>query len=467
MLSNNLSSQEKRDLLEKLLKEKAAKADSPAQLHSERMSIRALDRSKKYFPLSSAQQRLWLLDQFDPNNPVYNISITFRLRGMLDVRALEQSLVKILGRHEILRVNFTQVEGRPVQFLVPERTMPFSIVDLMENLESERLSVAEQIAEQNALNPFNLAEDPLARANLFRLAHDDHFFQFIVHHIVFDGWSLNVFLQELTFFYTELSNNNPDVTLAPLPVQYIDFSVWEAEQNKAGFLEEQSSYWKQQLGGDLPVLEMPLDKQRPDIQSFRAGKSVLDISPALTIALTELSRQHGVTLFVTMLSTFYALLARYSAQEDIIVGTPIARRSHSDVEKLIGVFINNLALRTDLSGKLTFRELLMRVRRTVLDAFAHQDIPFEKLLSDLRIERASSHSPVFQVFFNLLDIRKGIALELPNLIVETPSLPEIGSIFDITLYVQNWGDTLKLKLVYNADLFHDQSMTVGADDRSP
>lgn len=456
--SSEMSQQEKRDLLEKLLRQKVARTDTEPPVRVERVSIQTLDRSRKYFPLSSAQQRLWLLDKFDPGNPVYNISLIFRLHGELNVGALEQSLEKILNRHEILRVNFTQMDGRPVQFLMPERTMPLTLINLEDQPASARLGAVEQLAEKDARRSFNLASDALARANLFRLAGNDHLFQFIIHHIVFDGWSLNVFLQELTFFYTAASKNE-EASLPPLSIQYIDFSGWENDQLEKGLLDKHIHYWKQQLGGDLPVLDMPLDKPRPDAQSYHAGKDVLDISPSLTQALTALSRQESVTLFVTVLSVFYALLARYTAQEDIVVGTPIARRSHADVEKLLGVFINNLALRTDLSGNPTFRELLKRVRRTALDAFAHQEIPFEKLLSELRIERDSSHSPIFQVYFNLLDVRKGVDLDLPNLRVETPSLPEIGSIFDITLYVQNWGDTLKLKLVYNSDLFHVESMS--------
>jgi amino acid adenylation domain-containing protein len=457
--SNGMSPQEKRALLEKLLMEKAHKTGGRQVEHSPPVSpsapytpIPVLDRDQKYFPLSSAQQRLWLLDQFEPGNPMYNISLLLRFKGRLDTEALERSLLEIGRRHEILRVNFTTLDGKPVQFLEDDRKLTLSTIDLTQEPGSDHYARAEQFADEDSQRSFDLLRDALARASLFRLADDDHLFQFIIHHIVFDGWSLNVFLQEFTFYYSTFSRKE-EAVLPPLEIQYIDYASWDAEQMGNVVASGHLEYWREKLGGDLPVLDMPLDQPRPEIQSFRAGKETLRISPALTQKLHALSRGEGVTLFMTMLSVYYILLARYTAQEDIVVGTPIARRSRAEVEKLIGVFINNLALRTDLSGNITFRELLKRTRRTALDAFAHQDIPFERLLNELRIERDSSHSPVFQVFFNLLDVRKGVLLELPGIEVETPSLPEVGSIFDITLYVQNWGETLKLKLVYNADLF--------------
>ena len=461
--TNDMTPQQKRELLERLLKEKAAQSSKP-QVAPEAMPvsgaqpvIQRLNRSQKYFPLSTAQQRLWLLDQFNPGNPVYNVSILLRLKGKLNLAALEQSLAEIQNRHEILRVNFTVQDGQPVQYLVDDRALALSQVDLTGEGAESALERAEELAGAEAQYSFDLSSDMLVRAHLYRLAEQDHLFQFVIHHIIFDGWSLTVLLQELTALYNAYTNNEIAV-LPSLPVQYIDFAAWEAKHFEDDDFREQIEYWRSQLSGNLPTLDMPLDKPRPSVQSFSAGKETLDVSEPLTRSLNALSREEGVTLFVTMLSAFMVMLARYTTQEEIIVGTPIARRSRAEIEKLIGVFLNNLALRTDLSGGINFRELMKRVRRTALDAFDHQEVHFEKLLSDLRIERDSSHTPVFQVFFNLLDVRKGLRLELHDLEVETPSLPEIGSIFDITLYVQNWGDTLKLKLVYNADLFSQQHM---------
>ena len=335
------------------------------------------------------------------------------------------------------------------------------MTDLTDMPASQRLHKAEELAEHESKHSFDLSHEVLVRANLFRLAEEDHLFQFVIHHTIFDGWSLTIFVTELTSFYTALCKQE-EAVLPPLPIQYIDLAAWEANQLKEGFPEEHINYWKAQLGSNPPVLEMPLDKLRPDIQSFSPGTVSLETSPSLTQKLHALSRQEGVTLFVTMLSVFYVLLGRYTAQEDIIVGTPIARRVRTEAEKLIGVLINNLALRTDLSGGIHFRELLKRVRRTVLDAFTHQEIPFENLLTELRIERDPSRTPLFQVFFNLLDFRKGLKLEFPDLVVESPPPPEVGSLFDLTLYVQNWGDTLKLKLSYNADLFsHERMVEMG------
>ena len=288
---NELSSQEKRALLEKLLKEKAAQGNGDQSLSDlsplgtsqaqPGSAIQRLSRERKFFPLSSAQKRLWLLDQLDPGNPVYNISIVIRFNGNLNVSALEQSLVKIVDRHEILRANFTSLDGEPVQFLTSNHVGSLSVRDLTDMPLSSRLNKAEEFAEHEAKHSFDLSHEALVRANLFRLAEDAHLFQFVIHHIIFDGWSLNIFLQELAFFYTDLYKQE-GALLPPLPLQYIDFAAWEANQLKEGFPEELINYWKMQLGSNPPVLEMPLDRPRPAIQSFRAGMVLFETPSSLT-----------------------------------------------------------------------------------------------------------------------------------------------------------------------------------------
>jgi len=404
-------------------------------------------------PLSFSQQRLWFLDQMEPANSAFYIPCVVRLSGDLRVDALEKSFNEIIRRHESLRTTFVAVKGQPSQVIATE--MPFSlpVIDLQNiagSEEVERLIIAE------AHCPFNLAQGPLLRATLLQLDAQECLLLITMHHIISDGWSLGVFVQELASFYKSFVNNRPS-PLNNLPIQYVDYARWQRDWLRGEILEAQLEYWVKQLSGCPPVLELPTDRPRPPVQTFHGARQSLVLSLGLTEALKSLSSREDVTLFTTLLATFKLLLHRYSRQDDIVVGTPIAGRNRAEVEGLIGFFLNTLVLRTDLSENPTFRELLRREREVTLGAYAHQDIPFEKLLEALRPERDLSRTPLFQVFFNMLNFPK-IEMDLPGLTLELLWTPEIESKFDLTLYVEERQDGIHLDLVYRTDLFDQPRM---------
>ena len=406
--------------------------------------------------LSFAQQRLWFLDQLVPGSIAYNISEAVRLTGPLNVVALEQSLTEILRRQEILRTTFGAIDGKPFQTISPAKPFILPVTDLQHFPETEREAEARRQATEEARQSFDLAKGPLFRAILLRLGEEDHVFLFIMHHVVSDGWSMGVFFRELAALYEAFSSGKPS-PLAELPIQYADFAYWQRQWLQGEVLETQLSYWKEQLQG-VPVLQLPTDRPRPAVQTFHGASQSLVLPRSLAEALKRLSRQEGVTLFMTLLAAFKTLLCRYTGQEDIVVGTPMAGRNRVEIEPLIGFFINTLALRTDLSGDSSFRELRRRVREVTLGAYAHQDLPLEKLVEELQPERDLSRTPLFQVFFNMLNI-ESYRLELCGLTVEPLLLSEPDSKFDLTFYASEKNEEVHLNLVYNADLFDTATTT--------
>ena len=406
-------------------------------------------------PLSFAQERLWFLDQFEPNSSIYNLANGIRIKGTLSVGALEQSLNEIVRRHEALRTNFSMVEGQPIQVISSSFTLPLPILDLSNLSEAEREAEAQRLADEESHRPFDLARGPLLRSKLLRLGDDDHILLITMHHIVTDGWSLRVFFRELSILYEAFSKGKP-VPLTELPIQYVDYAVWQRDWLKGEILDTQLSYWKKQLK-NIPTLQLPTDRPRPAVQSFLGASHPLVLSQDLTEKLRSLTRNEGVTLFMALLAAFQVLLHRLTGQEDIVVGSPIAGRNRPDVEGLIGFFLNTLVLSTDLSGNPTFKELLARVREVALGAYDHQDVPFEKLLEELRPERDLSRTPLFQVFFNMLNVGESI-VELSGLKVEMLSHSEVESRFDLTIYVREQDRALQFSLVYNADLFDPDRM---------
>ncbi|MFY9550094.1 MAG: amino acid adenylation domain-containing protein, partial [Thermoanaerobaculia bacterium] len=354
-------------------------------------------------PLSFAQQRLWFLDRLDPGLPFYNIRLAFRVRGSLDVEALGQALGTIQERHEVLRSVFVLADGNPVQVVDPPRASSLSVVDLVALAPAAREAEARRLAQEESQRPFDLARGPLLRAMLLRLAEQEHVLFVTVHHAVFDGWSVEIFERELAVLYEAYHEGRPS-PLPALPIQYADFAVWQREWLSGKILEEQFSYWKRQLEGAPAVLELPASNLRPARQSFRGATETVSISQELADAIRLLGQREGATLFMTLLAAFKVLLLRHSGQEYIVVGSPVAGRNRSEIEGLIGFFVNTLVLRTDLSGDPTFRELLGRVREVAIEAYAHQDLPFEKLVEELNPERDLSRAPVFQVFFNMLNL---------------------------------------------------------------
>ncbi|MCY7321521.1 MAG: condensation domain-containing protein, partial [Phormidesmis sp. CAN_BIN36] len=333
------------------------------------------------FPLSFAQQRLWFLYQLAPDNPFYNVPAAIRLTGSLNQAALERSFNEIVRRHSALRTTFNIVDGQPVQVVAPNAPIDLSVVDLQSVAVHDRDRISQQLATAEAQRSFNLTIDPLLRVTLLQFSSTESILLLTLHHIVADGWSLGVLIRELACFYTaSLEGQLPK--LPTLPIQYADFACWQRNWLQGEVLEEQLAYWRSQLQ-DLSVLQLPQDRPRPVVQSYKGATYPLQISPKLTQSLAALSQQSGASLFMTLLAAFQTLLYRYTGQEDIAIGSPIANRHRSELEGLIGFFVNSLVLRSDLSGDPTFRKLLKRVREVALEAYVHQDLPFEKLVEAL------------------------------------------------------------------------------------
>jgi amino acid adenylation domain-containing protein len=410
----------------------------------------------KELPLSFSQQRLWFLDQYEPNSSVYNLPSVVRLRGSLDIGALEWSLNEIIRRHESLRTAFSMVGGAAVQVIGPSVGRSLAVVDLKDRPEGERDAEARRLAKEEALRPFDLACGPMFRTSLIRLGEDDHVLLLTMHHIVSDGWSMGILYRELSMLYRAFVNGESS-PLADLSIQYADFAVWQRDWLQGEALECQQSYWKKHLEGAPAVLNLPTDRPRPAVQTYRGARSSFELSKELTEGLKALSRKEGVTLFMTLLAAFRTLLYRYTGQEDIVVGSPIANRNRGEIEGLIGFFVNTLALRTDLSGNPTFGEMLQRVRMTALEAYEHQDLPFEKLVEELKLERNSSYSPLFQVMF-VLQNTPGTALKLHGLKVTPVRLDGETAKFDLTVYMSESVDGLRGLLEYNTDLFDEATI---------
>jgi amino acid adenylation domain-containing protein len=408
-------------------------------------------------PLSFAQQRLWFLDQLEPGNPAYNIPAVLRLSGRLDPAALEQSLCEIVRRHETLRTTFSTADGRPFQAIAPAPALSLPAIDLQELPENRRDAEAQRIIAEETRRRFDLAQGPLIRAQLLRLGREEHILLLTMHHIVSDGWSRGVLLRELSALYNAFSCGKP-TALPELPVQYADFALWQRQWLNGETLEEQVAYWKKQLAA-LPALQFPTDRPRSPAQTYRGASRSLALSQPLTEALRKLSAREGATLFMTLLAAFKTLLYCYTGQDDIAVGCPIAGRTRPEIEGMIGFFVNTLVLRTDLSGNPSFRGLLAREREACVGAYAHQELPFEKLVEELQPERDLSRTPLFQVFFNMMTSGGRGTLDLPGLKGEWLEVPEAASKFDMTLYARERDGALVFSLAYNPDLF--ESATIG------
>ena len=407
-------------------------------------------------PLSFAQERLWFLAQLEPDSSAYHIPAAFRLTGALNVTALEQSLNEIVRRHEALRTTLASVDGSPVQIIAESRPRPLGALDLSASPQAEREAAVQHLLNAEAQRPFNLAHDLPLRATLLRLGEQEHVLLLVMHHITFDAWSLGVFLRELAVLYGTFSAGQPS-PLPELSVQYADYAVWQRQQLQGVALDHHLTYWRRQLAG-LHRVEVPTDRPRPPVQTPRGARHSLGLSQRLTTALHALSRQEGATLFMTLLAAFQTLLHRYTGEDDIAVGAPIAGRTQVETEGLIGCFVNTLVLRTDLAGDPTFRELLGRVREVSLGAYAHQDLPFEKLVEELQPERNLSHAPLFQVLFVLQNAPTS-AIELPGLIVSPVPVDKGTAKFDLTLTLVEGTDGLRATVEYNTDLFDAATIT--------
>ncbi|HEV7514956.1 MAG TPA: condensation domain-containing protein, partial [Thermoanaerobaculia bacterium] len=401
--------------------------------------------------LSYAQERLWFLEQLEPGRPTYNVAATLRLRGSLAVPALLASLGELARRHEVLRTRFAAVEGLPYPMVDEPSPLRLPLVDLTALPGTRREPLAALLAAAEAQRPFDLATGPLLRVVLLRLAAEEHAGLVTLHHIVCDGWSQGVLIRELSALYGALCQGRPS-PLPELQVQYADYARWQREWLLGGILEGQVAYWRERLAGAPRVLELPTDRPRPAVRSGSGGEVPVALPARLAAAVGTLGRQHGATLFMVLLAGWDALLSRYSGQQDLLVGSPIANRTRLEVEGLIGFFINTLVLRGELAGASTFGELLGRVRAATLGAFAHQDLPFERLIEELAPERDASRTPLFQVVFALQNAPR-VEFALPGLVLAArPS--EVGTAkFDLTLTLGESAGGLAGELRYSRDLF--------------
>lgn len=406
---------------------------------------------EEHLPLSFAQQRLWFLDQLQSRSPLYNISGAVKLQGQLNIIALEQSFQEIIRRHEVLRTNFAAINGQPVQIIHPKRSWTMPVIDLRPLAKAERKIKSQRLAFEEAQCPFNLAEDYLLRASLLHLDETEYVLLLTMHHIVGDGWSISVLSQELTVIYNSFRYGKPS-PLPKLSIQYADFAVWQRQWLQGKVLESQLAYWQQQLADVPTLLSLPTDRPRPAVQTFRGAVESCQLSEVLTEKLKLLSRQEGVTLFMTLLTAFNVLLYRYTQQTDIVVGSPVFNRDHKEIEGLIGFFVNTLVLRTDVSGNPSFQDLLQRVRKVALAAYTYQDLPFEMLVEALQPQRNLSHTPLFQVMFVLQNTPMQ-KLELADVNSSIWTVENLTAKFDLTLSIEENSQGLIGVWEHNTDLF--------------
>ncbi|HZH14313.1 MAG TPA: condensation domain-containing protein, partial [Archangium sp.] len=421
----------------------------------QRPDLRPVARTGE-LPLSFAQQRLWFLEQLEPGLPTYHIPLAMRLEGALDVSALERAFQELVHRHESLRTTFRSTGTEAIQVIHAEASLPLPLADLSALPQAQQEAEVRRLAEEEAQRPFELTRGPLLRVTLLKLADTQHVLLLTMHHIVSDGWSMGVLIREVAALYQAFTAGQPS-PLPALPVQYADYAAWQRNWLQGDALETQLAYWRQHLTGAPQVLELPTDRPRPAVQSHRGANLSVRLPADLSRAVNALAQREGATPFMVLLAAFNAVLSRYSGQQDITVGSPIAGRTHADTEGLIGFFINTLVLRTRLEGNPSFRELIGRVRQVALGAYAHQDIPFEKLVEELKPQRSLSYSPLFQVMLVLqntpvsaLSTAEGTdaSLRMHSLGVEGQTAK-----FDLTLSLSETPEGFTGSLQYNTDLF--------------
>jgi amino acid adenylation domain-containing protein len=402
-------------------------------------------------PLSFAQERLWFIDRLEPGSAVYNVPVAWRLGGALDEAALERALGEIVRRHEALRTTFAEVDGSPVQVIAPFGGFTLPVEDLSGLGGADREAAVRRRVGEAARRAFDLAAGPLFRAALLRLGKTEHVLLLAMHHIVSDGWSMGVLFRELSALYAAYLAGR-ESPLSELPVQYADYAVWQRGQLAGEVLDRQLAYWKGRLASAPELLELPTDHPRPPVQTYRGASVPVELSPELLERLQALGRSEGATLYMVLLGAFQVLLSKYAGSEDVVVGSPIAGRTRGEVEALIGFFLNTLVLRTDLSGDPSFRETLRRVREATLGAYAHQEVPFERLVAELQPERSMSHSPLFQVMFTLQNA-EGRGDALAGLEVSAVGAANDVAKFDLSLTLTPSARGLRGNLIYSTDLF--------------
>ncbi|BAY99591.1 condensation domain-containing protein [Tolypothrix tenuis PCC 7101] len=408
-------------------------------------------------PLSFAQQRLWLAEQLQPNSFTYNEPVALRLLGYLNIELLEKSINEIVCRHEILRTTFTTIDGQPVQIISANLEVKVSVVDFSNLPENERETKAQKFAQQEAELPFDLTKLPLIRVSVIQLSQEENILLITVHHIVWDGWSIGVLIRELSTLYRAFYYDQP----SPLPeikIQYADFAVWQRNWLQGKVLAQKLAYWRERLGNNLPVLQLPTVRPSTEVKTNRGASQSFLIPANLAQAIQALSHQEGVSLFMTLLAAFQVLLLQYTKQEDIVIGTDIANRNRAETESLIGFFMNLLVLRTDLSGNPSFRELLARVRQVTLEAYAHPDLPFEELVKALQPERSLSNtSPLFQVLFVLQNTPMP-SLDLPGLTLKEWFWRNDTARFELAVFLTKTPQGITSTWRYNSELFTESAI---------
>jgi len=412
--------------------------------------LRHVTREGK-LPLSLAQEGLWVLDQMEPGLSTFNVAIACGVTGNLDIEILRAALTEIVRRHEILRTTFPSFHGQPVQVISTECHVALPIEDLRGLPKSERDAHARRLAANEARQPFNLATGPVLRFRVLHVDESDHILLITMHHIISDGWSRGLFMRELLTTYEAFSAHRPS-PLPECPIQYVDYAVWERQNLRDAAMDAKLGYWKRRLAGPPPVIDLPTDHPRPPVQTFRGATHALKLSRAMTESLKTLSRREGVTLFMSLLAAFQTLLHRYTGLDDIIVAVPIANRGRVELESLLGLFANTLALRLDFARGPSFRDLLRRVKEMVLGAYANQEVPFVKLVRELQLERDPSRSPLVQVMFAFQNYPE-LSLELPGLRFTPEPIHTETARLDLTLSLHDNKAALEGEIEYNADLF--------------
>ncbi|MEK6278965.1 MAG: amino acid adenylation domain-containing protein [Acidobacteriota bacterium] len=414
-------------------------------------------KTDNIWPLSFAQEGLWFLHELEPNNSAYNICRLLRFKGELNVEALSWSLNQIVERHETLRTSFGVCDEQPCQIISSQASLDLVMEDLSHLPDVERWPAAMELAETDAKRPFDLRQGPLLRARLLRLAPTEYALLLCVHHIICDGWSIEVWFGELEQFYNCACTRVP-VPLADLPIQYADYALWQREWLQGNVLEEQLAYWREELSGAEGVLELPTDRPRPAVKSYRGDIGQWQLSEGLTRQLEQFAQKQEATLFMVLLAAFQALLWRYTGNKDVVVGTPVAKRQRLEVEGLIGLLVNTLALRARIMPNESFEGLLAQVKETCLGGYAHQELPFEKLVKELQPERSLAHSPLFQVMLTLPGTPRN-ELNLHQLRTQIEVIHYAASKCDlsVTVLYEPAGE-LKLAVEYNTDLFEEQTI---------
>ncbi|MEM8529468.1 MAG: condensation domain-containing protein, partial [Chloroflexota bacterium] len=391
----NLSPEQRAKLLRRL---------SEKQGNGSSSIIEPQPRTSPHFPLSFAQQRLWLIEQLQPGTAAYNISKAWRLAGSINVATLKTAVQKIVERHEVLRTTFSMIDDQPVQVIMPSLDVPIVTIDLSTVDHDDRETTANVVIREEAQRPFSLEQSPLMRVYVIYLSAEEHILLLTQHHIITDGWSLDILNDEFSQLYTGLQEKKA-IDLPTLPVQYADYAVWQRQWLQGATLERHLHYWREQLQDAAP-LDIPTDFPRPAVQSYRGGVLPVRFGKDLTAQLTALSQRTGTTLFVTLMTAWQALLARYSGQDDLMVGMGTAGRTRKEIENLIGFFVNTLVIRTQLTTNLTVMDMLERVRTVVYDAYTYQDLPFEYLVEHLQPERDLSRHPLVQIVLVLQNTPK-------------------------------------------------------------